>query len=122
MHSKTIAAHRLNHPVGLMVDKISYDNAYNKSTLHRHDYWEVFAFRSGNGIHSIGLNDFSFGSNSLHFVMPQQAHEMDRSSESDGLVLMFTDEYFASTAANRQLLTGLQKYYYIFRNSTQNTN
>ena len=73
--------------------------------VHRHDFHEVFLFRSGTGTHMIDLLDLAIAAPSIHLVGPGQVHRLDRSADMEGLVVMFSGHVLPDRA--RAALTEL---------------
>lgn len=62
---------------------------YDASVSHRHDYFEVFVFCKGGGIHYIDFEPFDIRDHSVHIVAPGKVHRVDRARYSNGFVLLF---------------------------------
>lgn len=62
---------------------------YDASVSHRHDYFEVFIFCKGGGVHYIDFEPFDIRDHSVHIVAPGKAHRVDRVRDSNGYVLLF---------------------------------
>ena len=98
-----IDTHHLKNLLGFEIDSIEHVNDYNPMSKHRHDYWEIFIFNSGDGIHNIGFEEYPFKEHSIHFVQPFQIHTLNRNPESSGLVIMFESAYWNTSEMNKQL-------------------
>ncbi len=57
--------------------------------VHRHDFHELFFFASGSGEHMIDLEQVTINAPCVHLVAPGQVHQLDRSADMQGLVVMF---------------------------------
>lgn len=60
--------------------------------VHRHDFNELFFFTQGGGAHMIDLERIAFTAPCVHVVAPGQVHQLERSPDSAGLVVMFSPE------------------------------
>lgn len=70
-------------------------DGYNSSEPHRHSYYEIFYFVHGAGIHDLDFHHHPIRDHSIHFVTPGQVHQIRRSPESHGYILLFTPEFYA---------------------------
>jgi AraC family transcriptional regulator, transcriptional activator of pobA len=77
------------------------------SEPHRHGFYEIFFFESGEGEHMIDFKTYVIGARSLHFVTPGQVHMLNRSGESKGFVLMFSEEFYYFDRENKYLLRNI---------------
>lgn len=57
--------------------------------VHRHDFHELFFFRSGTGEHMIDLEQHTVAAPCMHLVAPGQVHHLVRSADMEGAVVMF---------------------------------
>lgn len=75
--------------------------------VHRHDFHELFFFATGTGEHMIDLQQVSFAAPCMHVVAPGQVHQLQRSADVRGLVVMFgTDALLGQGhAARAELFT-----------------
>lgn len=69
---------------------------YDASEPHRHDYFELFIFLKGGGKHIIDFEEFVIHDYSIHIVAPGRVHEVRRSLDSHGFVLLFETDVLAS--------------------------
>ena len=80
---------------------------YDSSVAHRHNYYEIFLFTNGGGIHDIDFKSFEIESQNLHFVSPGQVHLVDRDLNSHGYVIMFSREFYHLNSGNTEMLIDL---------------
>lgn len=74
--------------------KIAYDNPYDYSIYHRHDYFEIFLFENGfGGIQNIDFVSYKIPSKSLYFVTPGQVHLLNRKEGETGYLIQFTKSF-----------------------------
>jgi AraC family transcriptional regulator, transcriptional activator of pobA len=59
------------------------------NSVHRHDFHEVFFFAKGSGTHMIDLEHVAVKPPCVHLVGPGQVHQLDRSADCTGVVVMF---------------------------------
>ncbi len=57
--------------------------------VHRHDFHELFFFRTGTGEHMIDLERHTVTAPCMHLVAPGQVHHLVRSADMEGMVVMF---------------------------------
>lgn len=98
-----INTHRLESDSGFKIDRIDHVQTYNPMEKHRHAYWEIYIFSEGYGQHLIEFEEYTFRSCSLHFVQPLQVHQLSRSEEANGLVIMFEEEFLQTSTLNKHL-------------------
>ena len=67
---------------------------YASNIPHRHNYFELFLFEKGSGIHEIDFIEIEIKPNSVHVVCPGQVHYLKRSPDSNGIVIIFTKEFY----------------------------
>ncbi len=60
-----------------------------RNQVHRHDFHELFVIAHGTGTHMIDLQHWEIDGPCLHIVRPGQVHQLDRSSDMQGAVVMF---------------------------------
>ena len=61
-----------------------------RNGIHRHDFHELFFFAKGSGTHMIDLDPYAVNAPCLHVVAPGQVHQLDRSPDMEGMVVMFS--------------------------------
>ena len=76
--------------------ELTKEGSYDTSVPHRHNYYEVFIFEEGGGEHNIDFQSFSIKSQSIHFVSPGQVHNVVRTNQSKGYVILFSRDFFPS--------------------------
>lgn len=70
--------------------------------VHRHDFHELFFLATGTGEHMIDLEHVTVATPSMHVVAPGQVHQLKRSADMEGLVVMFgTDAHLGQGHAAR---------------------
>lgn len=57
--------------------------------VHRHDFHELFFIAHGTGEHMIDLEQITVKAPCVHVVAPGQVHQLQRSADMHGLVVMF---------------------------------
>jgi len=67
---------------------------YNSSEPHRHNYYEIFYFVHGGGMHDLDFHSHPIRDHSIHFITPGQVHQIRRSPDSHGYILLFTPEFY----------------------------
>ena len=69
-------------------------NTYDSSAPHRHNYYELFFFTRGGGTHMIDFINHKIKSQSIHIVFPGQVHKVKRKLDTNGFVLMFSNDFY----------------------------
>lgn len=77
---------------------------YDTSVAHRHNYYEIFFFEQGGGIHDIDFSTFKIANNSVHYVSPGQVHRVERELGSYGYVILFSREFYYMNLNNKNIL------------------
>lgn len=86
-----IPTHTLEHEHGSAIsfERILVSDSEVHNSVHRHDYNELFVFASGTGTHMIDLRPHSISTPSVHVVRGGQVHQLVRSADMEGFVVMF---------------------------------
>lgn len=84
----------LKQPV--RIEKIERKNSYDSGQAHRHQYNELFFFDNGEGEHMIDFTTHKIKSKSVHSVVSNKVHLVNRSKDSFGYVLFFKNDFFQS--------------------------
>lgn len=87
------------------LELLDTNSGYNPVKPHRHDFYEVFLFQRGGGIHMIDFNELKIEKEQIHFLSPGQVHFMDRDPKSYGLVIKFTPYFFSSRTNDQHVST-----------------
>ena len=74
--------------------------SYDTSVAHRHNYYEIFFFNKGGGVHNIDFEIHDIHTNSVHFVSPGQVHCVMRELDTFGYVVLFSREFFSMQRQN----------------------
>lgn len=69
---------------------------YDTTRPHRHNYFELFIFEKGDGVHEIDFQVFPIESNSVHIVAPEQVHQVRRELNTNGYVILFDPSVVAT--------------------------
>ena len=86
------------------LESIESNVGYNPRAPHRHNYYEIFFFEKGGGIHMIDFNEIDITKGQVHVLSPGQIHYMHRIPETRGYVLKFTSEFFLSNQSDKDML------------------
>ncbi|MBD3637787.1 MAG: helix-turn-helix domain-containing protein [Crocinitomicaceae bacterium] len=73
----------------IRVVKLSALTHYDATEPHRHNYFEIFIFDRGLGVHDIDFHPFEITSKSIHIVAPGQVHQVRRELDTNGYVILF---------------------------------
>jgi AraC family transcriptional activator of pobA len=90
--------------VQFRMEKLEHLNEYNPGEPHRHNYYEIFFFNKGGGHHMIDFENIPVSDNSLHFVSPGQIHQVRRALRSEGVVIMFSRDFYYTNLENKEVL------------------
>lgn len=114
MQAKQIPTHGLKseHPLTFKIERIDHRNHYNPLKLHRHDYFEVFIFEKGGGAHLIDFEELPIQDRNIHFVTPGQVHQVRRTQQALGFVLIFSEEFFYFNQTREDFLAKFPFFYY----------
>jgi len=102
------------------VRPIEYNNPYDFTREHRHDYFEILFFDTGGGEQLIDFVQHPVVANSCYIVFPQQIHLLKRNNAT-GTLVQFGEEIIPSAQIKnllRQVLFG-EKSAVIFENSVE---
>lgn len=84
--------------------KLEEKTEYDTAVSHRHNYYEIFLFEKGGGLHQIDFHDIEIQSPCIHFVSPGQIHLVNRDLNSAGYVILFSREFYYLNLENRASL------------------
>ena len=74
------------------VEHIRPKSAPAKTAVHRHDFHELLFIGTGSGTHMLDLVQHEVKAPSLHLVSPGQVHQLVRSADMTGDVVMFAPD------------------------------
>ncbi|RYZ49296.1 MAG: helix-turn-helix domain-containing protein [Sphingobacteriales bacterium] len=69
---------------------------YDIGHPHRHNYYEIFFFRQGGGVHTIDYREIPIHAGAIHFISPGQVHLLQREADAEGGILLFSREFYYS--------------------------
>lgn len=72
---------------------------------HRHSFYQVVYFGSGNGSHVLDFEKYSIKPGQIYFMTPGQVHSWFFDKETDGFLINFTESFFSSVIMNPNYLT-----------------
>lgn len=79
------------------VERIKPAHGTVQNEVHRHDFHEVFFFLTGMGEHMIDLEPVPLQPPCVHLVAPGQVHQLTRSADATGIVVMFGESALMAT-------------------------
>ena len=82
----------------IRVVKLNTLTRYDTTEPHRHNYFELFIFEKGDGVHDIDFVAFPIESNSVHIVAPGQVHQVRRELDTNGYVILFDPSVIQSNS------------------------
>ncbi|MBK8498241.1 MAG: helix-turn-helix domain-containing protein [Flavobacteriales bacterium] len=102
MKEHAIPVHHLRSRIPTRVEHIAPAKTAVNNGVHRHDFHELFFFANGSGEHMIDLEQITVKAPCMHVVAPGQVHQLQRSADMQGLVVMFgTDAHLGQGHAAR---------------------
>jgi AraC family transcriptional regulator, transcriptional activator of pobA len=84
--------------------RLNVPSDYSTNEAHRHSYYELLFFTSGEGKHMIDFDIHEIRPQSLHFVSAGQVHAMSRSADTKGFVIAFSKEFMFLNATDIAIL------------------
>jgi len=85
------------------IEDIHYKAPYDESSIHRHNFYEIYLFDRGGGKHTIEFDTFDIKDQSVSVVFPRQFHQLKITKETKGIVIMFSEELFCSEILRKEL-------------------
>lgn len=79
-------------------------SGYDTTVPHRHNFYEIFIFTQGGGVHEIDFHEIPIHSRSVHFISPGQVHNLDHTATTKGWLLIFSRDFFAQKNEERDIL------------------
>lgn len=100
-------AHHLHintkHDKGIVIDKISHNNPYDHSQIHRHNYHEILFFFNGNGgEQKIDFVDYKIKKQAIYIIASGQIHLLKKKPEENGISIQFSEEFLSVNFASLQ--------------------
>ncbi len=90
--------------IPLKLEILEHRNNYDTSIPHRHNYYEIFFFEKGGGVHMVDFEELDIQNRSVHFVSPGQVHHVRRALDSNGYVIMFSRDFFYFNLEHKDIL------------------
>jgi AraC-like DNA-binding protein len=111
--SGTITTHHLRDRSrqATRVEHIQERNVPLRTPVHRHDFHELLFIAAGTGSHMLDLQAHEVKAPSLHLVSPGQVHQLTRSADMTGDVVMFAPDALLGQghAARNELFTRAER-------------
>ena len=79
--------------IGIFEDGIA--RKPERANIHRHEFFEVFFFKTGSGEFFSDFNKFSLSAGSAVFVSPGQVHGWPVLKELSGYIICFSTSFYA---------------------------
>jgi len=70
---------------------------------HKHNFYAVFLFVSGTGIHEIDFKKYEVKPGSVFFLYPGQTHSWNLSDDSDGYLFFHTEDFYEMAYLNNSI-------------------
>lgn len=77
---------------------------------HRHNFYTIIWAIDAKGEHRIDLNTFPVEKNTLFFIHPEQVHQFNSESNSEGIVILFTQEFLIKNGLHEKFINGLNLF------------
>lgn len=74
------------------VEHIRAKTSLARTPVHRHDFHEMLFIATGTGTHMLDMVHHTVSAPSLHLVSPGQVHQLTRSADLTGVVVMFAPD------------------------------
>ena len=71
---------------------------------HRTNFYRIIWFREGQPNHAVDFEKIPIQSPALLFIHKDKIHQFDKGTPHDGIVLIFTDDFFCRTGDDRKFL------------------
>lgn len=98
------------HIQAIRVVKLNALTEYDTTQPHRHNYFELFIFDKGEGVHDIDFTTFKIVPKSIHIVAPGQVHQVRRELDTNGYVILFDMAQIQSDSAAAEFLFDHMSY------------
>lgn len=85
------------------IEDIHHNRPYDDSTIHRHDYYEIYLFEEAKGNHTIEFDSYKIEDLTISVVFPRQFHKLEINKEAKGKIIMFNEELFCSEILQNEL-------------------
>lgn len=79
---------------------------------HRVDFYHVIYITRGTGAHYIDFNPYAYTEGSIIFISKGQVHAFDVRSDTDGFVILFTDDFLSKNLIHSDILSFYRLYNY----------
>ncbi|SIQ84935.1 AraC family transcriptional regulator [Pontibacter lucknowensis] len=68
---------------------------------HKHDFYIILFVTQGQGTHTIDFKTYDVQPGNVFFLTPGQVHSWELSSDADGLIIFFSQEFYAKEYPHR---------------------
>jgi AraC-like DNA-binding protein len=72
-------------------------------TPHRHNFYCIFLFTHGKGMHTIDFTDYAVYPGCVFFMSPAQVHSWELSADAAGYVIFFDPEFYLLEYSHKRL-------------------
>lgn len=86
------------------IRRILHSHALELVVPARASFYHVIWVQRGQATHTVDFEPVALGPGSLLFVGPSRVHTFDLTADYDGQMLLFTDAFFARSAADARFL------------------
>jgi len=106
---KEIVNYKFKSGLRLEFEILSIKSLYKKhkdilTAPHRNDFYHILIIRKGSGTHLIDFQPVKLTPNSILFIKKGKVHVFDKSSDIDGDLILFTDDFFCRNSDDLKFL------------------
>src|SRR5690606_30281746 len=70
---------------------------------HKHNFYAVFLFMRGTGVHEIDFQKYDVKPGSVFFLYPGQTHSWELSADTDGYIFFHTEDFYEMTYVSNSI-------------------
>jgi len=70
---------------------------------HKHNFYAVFLFMRGTGVHEIDFQKYDVKPGSVFFLYPGQTHSWELSDDTDGYIFFHTEDFYEMTYVSNSI-------------------
>lgn len=88
----------------LNIAQLYKDFEVELTTPHRAEFYQILWFKKGNSTHLVDFNPVKIQPNTLLFINKNSVQKFDKTFDSDGISMLFTDNFFCKTPEDTKFL------------------
>lgn len=86
------------------IEPLEQKTEYDDRIPHRHNYYEIFLWEKGGGVHDIDFESLPISTYCIQFISPGVIHHVRRELDSHGYVIYFSRDFYYLNMADKDLL------------------